>query len=110
MSGIGSSGNRTPRSIVYGKWTSSVARSTIADVDDLGVEDLPDLVADEVVHRLHVDLRREALLDLVDDRELGGPLVGLRQQALRLVEQAGVLERDAHARREGARGAARRPR
>ena len=27
MSGIGSSGNRTPRSIVYGKWMSPVSRS-----------------------------------------------------------------------------------
>ena len=35
---------------------------------------------------------------LVDDRQLGGTLVGLGEQALRLVEQAGVLERDAHAR------------
>ena len=31
------------------------------DVDDLGVEDLLDLVADEVVHRLHVELARRGL-------------------------------------------------
>ena len=56
-----------------------------------------DLVAHEVVHRLHVELGGEALLDAVDDRQLGGALVGLRQQALRLVEQPRVLEGDAHA-------------
>ena len=63
-----------------------------SDVDDLGVEDLADLVADEVVHGLHVELRGEALLDAVDDRELGGALVRLGQQSLRLVEEARVLE------------------
>ena len=100
--GIGSSGKRTPRSIAYGKWMSLGLVVEIADVDDLGVEDLLDLVADEVVHRLHVELGGQALLDAVDDRQLGGALVGLGQEALGLVEQAGVLERDAHARGERA--------
>ena len=68
-----------------------------ADVDDLRVEDLLDLVADEVVHRLHVQLRSQPLLDAVDDGQLGRPLIGLGQQALCLVEQARVLERDAQA-------------
>ena len=63
MSGIGSSGNRTPRSIVYGKWISSVVAVEDPDVEHLGVEDLAQPVADEVVHRLHVDLRGQALLD-----------------------------------------------
>ena len=61
-----------------------------ADVDDLGVEDLLDLVADEVVHRLHVELAGEPLLDAVDERQLGVPLP-------RLVDQPRVLERDAQA-------------
>ena len=99
-SSIGSSGNRTPRSIVYGKCISPSSRSRIADVEHLGVEHVAQPVADQVVHRLHVDLRGEALLDVVDDRELGGPLVGLLEQPLRLVEQARVLERHAHARGE----------
>ena len=47
------------------------------DVHHLGVEDLLDLVADEVVHPLHVELRREARLDAVDDRQLGVALAGL---------------------------------
>src|SRR3990172_6592351 len=76
-----------------------------ADIDDLGVEDVLDLVANEVVHGLHVELRRQALLDAVDDGQLGSALVGLGQQALRLVEEAGVLERDAHARGQGAQHA-----
>ena len=42
----------------------------------------------------------EALLDAVDDRQLGRALVGLGQEPLGLVEQARVLERDAHARGE----------
>ena len=68
---------------------------------DLDVEDLLDLVADEVVHRLHVELGGEALLDGVDDRQLLRPLVRLGQQPAGLVEQPGVLEGDAQARGEG---------
>ncbi len=68
-----------------------------ADVDRVGVEDLVDLVAHQLVHRLHVELGGEALLDAVDDRQLGGALVGLGEQPLRLVEQPGVLERDTEA-------------
>ena len=60
-----------------------------------------ELVADEVVHRLHVELCGEAVLDAVDDRQLGGALVGLGQEPLGLVEQAGVLEGDAEAGGEG---------
>ena len=92
------SSNRTPRSIVYGKWNIAGVAVEDADVEHLRVEQLAEPVADEVAHRLDVDLRREALLDRRDDRELGGSLVGLAQQAARLVEQAGVLERDRQAR------------
>ena len=72
-----------------------------ADVDDLGVEDLLDLVAHNVVHRLHVKPLGQAALDLVDDRQLCGALVGLREETLGLAEQARVLERHAHARGDG---------
>ena len=41
---------------------------------------------------------RERLLDAVDDRQLGGALIGLRQKPLRLVKEPGVLECDAEAR------------
>ena len=41
--------------------------------------------------------RDEPLLDAVDHRQLGVALLGLLQQSLRLVEQARVLERHAHA-------------
>ena len=68
-----------------------------ADVHDLGIEDLLDPVADQVVHRLHVQVLGEALLDAVDQGELGGALVGLGQQALRLVEEPRVLQRHAEA-------------
>ena len=66
------------------------------------LKQLAQLVADEVDDRLEVELRGHALLDAVDDRELGGALLGFLQQPLRLVEQARVLERDAHARGDGA--------
>ena len=61
-----------------------------ADVDDLGVEDLLDLVADDVVDRLHLELTRERLLHAVDQRQLGVPLP-------RLVHQPRVLQRHAEA-------------
>ena len=46
--------------------------------------------------------RGHALLDAVDHRELGVALLGLLAQALGLLEQAGVLERRRHARRDAA--------
>ena len=42
-----------------------------ADVQGSGGNDLPHFLADEVVHRLHVELGDEALLDRIDDRRLG---------------------------------------
>ena len=60
------------------------------DVDDLGVEDLLDLVADDVVDRLQLELAGERRLDAVDQRELGVALPGL-------VDEPRVLERDAEA-------------
>ena len=60
------------------------------DVDDLGVEDLLELVADEVVDRLRVELAGDRRLDAVDQRELGIPLPGL-------VDEPRVLEGDAEA-------------
>ena len=60
------------------------------DRDDLGVEDLPDPVADGVVDRLRVELTRDRLLHAVDQRELGIPLSGL-------VHQPRVLQRHAQA-------------
>ena len=77
-----------------------------ADADVAGVEHLAQLVADEVDDRLEVELGGHPLLDAVDDRQLGVALLGFLQQPLRLVEQARVLERDAHA--AGQRSASRR--
>ena len=61
-----------------------------ADVDDLRVEDVPDLVADRVVDRLRLELAGDRVLDAVDQRQLGVPLP-------RLVHEPRVLERDAQA-------------
>ena len=69
-----------------------------AHVDVRLMEDFADLVADDVVDPLHVELGSKRLLHAVDDGELGGPLLALLEQALRLVEEPRVLERHAHAR------------
>ena len=69
-----------------------------ADADVVGLQHLAQLVADEVDDALEVERSGHALLDAVDHRELGVALLGLLQQALRLVEQARVLQRDAHRR------------
>ena len=58
------------------------------DVDDLGVEDLLDPVPDEVVHRLHVEVLGQPLLDVVDERQLGVALS-------RLLDRPGPAERGA---------------
>ena len=60
------------------------------DVDEVGLERVAHQVADQLVHRVEVELARQRLADLVDGRQLGHPLA-------RLVDQAGVLERDAQA-------------
>ena len=57
-----------------------------ADVDDLRVEDVAELVADEVVDGLQLELAGEPLLHAVDERELGNT-------PPRLVQQPGPLQR-----------------
>ena len=64
-----------------------------ANVNYLGIEDLVQLVAHELVHLLHVELLRQALLDAVDDRQLSGALVGFLEQVLRLRDRASATER-----------------
>ena len=76
--------------MMYGKLTRPFALVEHGDVDHLRVEDLMEPVADEVVHRLHLEVLGQAALDVVDQRELGVALPGL-------LEQPGVLERDAQA-------------
>ena len=80
-------------------WVMHHLRFRVVDADAYVclVEDLADLVADRVVDALDVELGGERLLHAVDDRELGGALLGLLEQALRLVEQPRVFQRDAHA-------------
>ncbi len=90
-------------SVLVGIGIVNQARPGIADANaDISVlEDLADFVAHRVVDALDIELRRERRLDAVDDRELGVALFGLLEQALRLVEEAGVFERHAHAVGEG---------
>ncbi len=70
------------------------------DAHVAGAKHLPQLVTHQIDDALEAELRRYALLDAVDHRQLGVPLLGFLQQALGLVEQARVLERDGHAGRE----------
>jgi hypothetical protein len=65
-----------------------------ANVDDLGVEDLLELVAHEVVDRLRIELAGDRRLHAVDQCELGVPLPGL-------MNEPRVLERDAEAAGQG---------
>ena len=59
-SGIGLSGSGRLARSRTGSGSVRSAKSNIADVDDLRVEDLLDLVADDVVDRLHARARRRA--------------------------------------------------
>ena len=61
------------------------------DVDDLSVEDVPQLVADAVVEGLHVELAGDDRLDAVDDRELGIAPPGLLDRACARERCADVL-------------------
>jgi hypothetical protein len=60
------------------------------DVNDLRVEDLLELVADEVVDRLRIELPGDRRLHAVDERELGVSPAGL-------VDELCVVERDSQA-------------
>ena len=71
------------------------------DADVTGRENLAQLVAHEVDDALEVERSGDALLDAVDHRQLGVALLGFLQQSLRLVEQASVLQRHAHAGGDG---------
>ena len=84
-----------------GEVNALVDRIHDADVHDLGVEDLPTLVTDEVVHRLHVKVRGESLLDAVDHGKFRRALVSLLEQALRLVKETRIFERHAETRGNG---------
>ena len=68
------------------------------DVHVPGIEDRGEALADELDDGLEIELLHQRGADLVDHGEFGVPLLGLGEEALRLVEEAGVLERDAHAR------------
>ncbi len=57
-------------------------------------EDIADLVADEVVDRLHVEFGGETILHAVDDGEFRCALFGLFEQALGLGEEAHVFDGD----------------
>src|SRR5215212_4966375 len=61
------------------------------------VEDSADAFADGLGYRVEVELFRERFSDVVDDRKLGVPLLGLREKTVRLIEQPRVLERHAQA-------------
>jgi len=61
----------------------------------LRIENRAHLVADQIVNRLHVELRGKPLLNAVDDFQFGGALLHLPEQAARLGKQARILNRRA---------------
>ena len=63
-----------------GEAQQTCVRVVDADVDDLRVEDVAELVADEVVDGLQLELAGETLLDAVDECQLGNALPCLVQQ------------------------------
>ena len=67
------------------------------EVARLRSEDLHQPRSDELDDRVEVELPRQRSTDLVDEGELRVPLLGLAEQPLRLVEEAGVLESDTEA-------------
>ncbi len=68
-----------------------------ANTNIAGVEHLPQFVAHQVHDGLEIQLGGQALLDAVDDSQLGVALLGFLEQALGLVEKTGILECHAHA-------------
>lgn len=64
------------------------------DVDDVGIEGDPHLIADELDQGVEVELGGHGLADTSDDRKLGRPPVGV-------MEEFRVLQRDPEARRQG---------
>ena len=72
------------------------------DEGGFAAKDLADLVAYQVDDGLEIELAGQALLDAVDNGQFGRALLALLQKAMGLVEEAGVLQGDAHAGREGA--------
>ena len=68
-----------------------------ADADVARIENLAQLVPDQVDDGLEVELRCHPLLDAVDDGKLRCSLLLRLEETLRLVEEAGIFERDAHA-------------
>ena len=79
-----------------------------AEIARLGAEDRPQALADQLDDGIEIELPGQRLADLVDEGQLGRTLLRLRQEALGLGEQAGVLEGHAHARRRASTAGARR--
>src|SRR5262245_50628011 len=69
------------------------------DIDTVYIEGFLDFVSYQIVDGLHLQLGCQPLLDSVDDGKLSVALLGLFEQALGLVEEAGILKRHTHGRR-----------
>ena len=76
--------------VVVGEFDLSGGLVVQRHIGDVGVERLAHPLADQLDQRVEVELRGERLPDAVHRRELGHPLA-------RLVDETGVVERDAEA-------------
>ena len=71
------------------------------NADCLRIEQLAQALAHQFEYGLLVELVGQAPLHAIDDCQFGRPVLGLLQETLGLVEQAGILEGDAHRRGHG---------
>ncbi len=56
------------------------------------IEDLTDLISDGIINALNIQLIGEGSLHTVDNRQFGIPLFSDLEQALGLIEEAGVFQ------------------
>ena len=88
--------NLSPFSWEYKKAASSRLPIPAFDRHSLGARDLNDPVTYQVINCLHIQLGGQPLLHTVDDAEFRIALLHFLEQALRLVEEARVLQGYAH--------------
>src|SRR3990172_6947500 len=86
-----------PSFAVIGEVQQLFLRVVETDESGIRLKYFTDLISDQVDDRLEVKLSSQPLLHAVNDRQLGGALLGFFEQALCLVEETGVLQGDRQA-------------
>src|SRR5687768_16236675 len=81
--------------IVLGNYNFFI-RMIYPNISGICFEYLPDFIANQIIDRLHIQFGGQSLLHTVDDCEFSDALFRLFEQALRFIEETGILERHAH--------------